>query len=102
MPCLIYFTAKDRNEARKISKALVKEKLAACANFFSVESVYRWKGKIWEEKEYGVLLKTEKGLFNKIVKRIRELHSYQLPDIQMINSKTYSDIEKWIKETVKS
>ncbi len=79
---LILSTTPTRLLAQKISKILVKEKLAACVNISSpIESTYFWKGKICCEKEFLLLIKSKKSLFKKIEKRIRELHTYEVPEI---------------------
>lgn len=76
---IIYVTAKDEEEAKKIGKALVSERLAACANIFPISSVYRWEGKVAEEGEAGMFLKSKKELVDKVIKRVKELHSYEVP-----------------------
>jgi periplasmic divalent cation tolerance protein len=75
----IYFTVKDEAEARRIGSILVGEKLAACINYFPVKSIYRWKGKVEEAAENAVIAKTRADLADKIIQRIKELHSYQIP-----------------------
>lgn len=77
----VHTTLPDENTARKIARILVTEKLAACANFFAIESIYYWEGKIEEEGEYALILKTRKELYKEVEKRIRELHPYDLPAI---------------------
>lgn len=76
---LIYITTANKKEAQKIAKASVKEKLAACVNIFPIESIYRWKGKIKKEKEIGIFVKTKTKLVNEAIKRVKELHSYEIP-----------------------
>ena len=99
MICTVYFTASDENEAIKIGEILIKEKLAACVNIFPIKSIFRWKGKVEKNNEVGVFVKTQEKLFDKIVERIRELHSYELPAIEKINVKSYRLIEKWVRES---
>ena len=65
----------------KIAKALVEEKLAACVNISQVRSYFFWKGRISDEREELMIIKTEKSLEDKIMARIKELHSYELPEI---------------------
>ena len=75
-------SAPTQSLAQKISKALVKEKLAACVNISSpIQSTYSWKGKICSEKEFLLFIKTKKSLSKKIEKRIKQLHSYECPEI---------------------
>ena len=78
--CMIYLTAGSREEAFKIARALVDEKLVACANVLGeATSVYRWKGKVEEAAEMVVIAKTRKDLADKVLARVQALHSYDVP-----------------------
>ena len=78
--CMIYLTAGSREEALKIARALVDEKLVACANILGEgTSVYRWQGKREEAAEAFVIAKTRKDLAEKVLARIQDLHSYDVP-----------------------
>lgn len=70
-------------EARSIAKSLVERRLAACVNRITapVESIYRWKRKIESAKEYLLLIKTSRARFAAVERTIRELHSYDIPEI---------------------
>lgn len=70
-------------EARRIAQTLVERRLAACINTATspVESVYRWKGKMEKAKEYLLLVKTSRARFAAVERAIRELHSYEVPEI---------------------
>lgn len=79
---IVLATASSRKEAQRIAKIIVKEKLAACASIIStVESYFRWKGRIDRAKETMLVIKTRKRLAAKLIKRIKSLHSYQVPEI---------------------
>lgn len=78
---MIYTTLPDKVIAKKISKTLVKENLVACVNFFPVESIYRWKNKLTEDREFALIMKTKKTLYQKVEKRLLELHPYEVPAI---------------------
>ena len=79
---VIYITTGSVNEAKKIGRALVEEKLVACSNIISpIRSIYSWQGKICDDKEALMVLKTKKQLFKQIVKRVEKLHSYDVPEI---------------------
>lgn len=83
---LVYITAKNRDEALMIGKTIVEEQLAACANIIDgMESVYRWKGEIASDKEAVLILKTTYGNVSRLTKRVKELHSYEVPCIISIN-----------------
>jgi periplasmic divalent cation tolerance protein len=98
----VYVTAGSRKEAEKIAKTLVSEKLVACINYFPVKSAYIWNKKTESAGEYLLLCKTLKSRFPKVKRRIRELHSYELPTIVAI---TIDDGDpkylSWVKEAVK-
>jgi len=98
--CIVYFTASNEKDALKIGEKLVEEKLAVCVNVFPIKSIYWWKGKIEKSNEVGVFVKTKEELFEKIVKRIRELHSYELPSIEKIDAESYREIEKWVNDSI--
>lgn len=78
---VIYTTLPKLRKARQLAKALVRERLVACANIFKIDSVYRWQGEIEEVREYGMILKTRAEAYSVVESRIRELHPYQLPAI---------------------
>jgi len=75
-------TASNREEAVKIVRVLLEERLIACGNIVdSVSSFFWWKGKIEDEKEVLVIMKSDERLFKKLSKRVRELHSYDVPEV---------------------
>ena len=78
----VYVTCSSVDEARRIAETVVEERLAACANIYSsIESIYWWRGRVEHSGEAALILKTRRILFSRLVKRIRELHSYELPCI---------------------
>jgi periplasmic divalent cation tolerance protein len=96
----VYFTTRDEAEAKRIGITLVGEKLAACVNYFPVNSIYRWKGKVEESGENAVIAKTRADLVEMVIKRIKELHSYQIPVIAAwVIEKGDPDGFSWINES---
>ena len=78
--CFVYMTAKDKEEARTIGKALVRERLAACVNIMdSMNSMYWWEGEVQEDTEAVIIAKTKKSLVEKLVNQVKALHSYECP-----------------------
>ena len=77
----VYVTAADDQEAERIARALVSEKLAACVNYFPCRSFYRWRGTIEVAAEYVLFCKTRKALFGRLKEKIKEIHSYDVPAI---------------------
>lgn len=79
---LIYTTVPDKKEGREIAKALVEHKLAACVNILEkMESIFSWDGEMCEEKEYLLIIKTKKELFDGVKVAIQKLHSYTVPEV---------------------
>ena len=101
---VVLVTCGSRKEARKIARALVERRLAACVNEIGapVTSVYRWKGKLETAEEFLLAIKTTKKRFPALREAVRELHSYEVPEIIALpiieGSRAYLD---WIAESVK-
>ena len=82
MYIVVFITAGSKEEAQKIARGLLEEKLAACVNIIDgVESHFWWQGKIDSAKEALLVIKTKKELFNKLAKKVKSLHSYSVPEI---------------------
>lgn len=79
---IVLVTTKDRVEAEKISQTLLSEKLIACANIISpVASYFWWQGKVDRTDECLIIMKTRKSLFGEVQLRVKELHSYEVPEV---------------------
>jgi periplasmic divalent cation tolerance protein len=79
---VIYITTRDAEEAEKISKSLVKRRLAACVNTIpEVSSRFWWKDKLETSKECLLIVKTRESLLPDIIKSVKKLHSYSIPEI---------------------
>jgi periplasmic divalent cation tolerance protein len=79
--CVILTTAGSRAEADGIAEALVSRRLAACVQISDIASTYRWQGEIMHEAEHLLLIKTVARLYEDVEAAIRELHSYEIPEI---------------------
>jgi periplasmic divalent cation tolerance protein len=96
---MIYITCKDEGEAERISRALLEGRLVACANMFPIRSLYRWKGKMEDEPEVAVLCKSRGELADDVVRRVRELHSYDVPCVEVVEVTGGSpDFLKWVRD----
>lgn len=82
-PCVVVLmTAQDKKEAIDIVRRLLKERLIACANVVGpVSSLYWWEDKIEESSEVLVFMKTRENLFERLAQRVKELHSYEVPEV---------------------
>src|SRR5918996_2287172 len=79
---IVYVTAGSAEEADRLAQSLVGDRLAACVNRIkSVQSVYRWQGEVEQSDEELLIIKTHKELFPALEARVRELHSYSVPEI---------------------
>ena len=99
---LVLTTAGSKEEARKIARALVERRLAACVNVVpQIESIYRWEGKVEEAQEWLLVIKTTGSAYEGVRDAIKELHSYQVPECICISIENGSpDYLKWIADSV--
>jgi periplasmic divalent cation tolerance protein len=101
---IVFVMAGSEDEAVKIARALVEERLAACVNIVGpVRSIYQWRGAIEDEREYLLVIKSRARLYPGIERRVRELHGYEVPEVVSIpivqGSKPYLD---WLFESTSS
>jgi len=96
----VLITAPKEEEAVNIAKTLLEEKLAGCINIIrNVRSIYFWQGKIEDDSEVLMIVKTKADLFDKLSERVKSLHSYTVPEIIGIKIKKGSeDYLKWLSE----
>ncbi len=100
---IVLCTAGSEDEARKIARHLVEQRLAACVNIVpQIESIYRWQGKLESAREWLLLIKTTENIFPAVRDAIRELHSYELPECISISVEDGSAAYlEWIDQSVK-
>jgi periplasmic divalent cation tolerance protein len=100
--CIIQTTCKDIDEAKKIAKILIEKKLAACVQISDIESLYVWNEELCNDNEKLVSIKTKKKNFEKIQRKIKENHSYDLPEIIAIDIENASEeYKKYIGDNIK-
>jgi len=101
---LIYMTAGSLEEAEKIGKALVEERLAACVNIIErMHSFYWWEGKVQEDHEVVMIAKTTQPLVQALVEKVQSLHSYSVPCIVAVPiSGGNPDFLCWIDDVTRS
>lgn len=79
---VVYITAPDVEVAARIGRTLVEEGLAACCNLVpGVRSIYRWKGKVHEDAEVLMIVKTRAALMEALSARVVALHPYAVPEV---------------------
>jgi len=79
---LVLITVPNREEAEAIAEALIQERWAACVNILpSIHSIFFWQGKIQREGELLLFAKSRRDLFPSLAARVKELHSYTVPEI---------------------
>ena len=100
---LIFCTTDTPESARKIADDLVEAHAAACVNIVSgIRSVYRWEGKLCDEKEILILIKSSAEKFETVRNRIRQLHSYETPEIIAIPITACDpDYLSWLRSSLK-
>jgi periplasmic divalent cation tolerance protein len=99
---IVLTAAASAEEARKIARHLVENRLAACVNIVpQVTSIYRWQGKVEEAGEWLLIIKTTAVAFGQVREAIAELHSYELPEcISFTIEDGSSKYLQWIAESV--
>jgi periplasmic divalent cation tolerance protein len=97
---VVLITASDEDEATKIAKTLVEARLAGCINIIKdIRSIYSWQGEIEDETEALMVVKTQKILLDPLIKKVKELHSYTVPEIIALPIiKGSEDYLKWLKQ----
>ena len=100
---LIITTTNSKKNAKKIIKVLLKKKLAACIQLFPIESFYTWEGKVNQDKEFILFIKSTKNLYSHIEKVILKKHSYTTPEIIEVPIQAGATAYlSWISDVTKS
>ena len=96
---IIQTTCSTSEEAKKIAKILIEEQLVACVQLSKIESLYIWNKEFCCDNETLLSIKTIKENFEKVKRKIKELHSYDLPEIiQLDITNTSEEYLKFIGE----
>ncbi|MGH7869279.1 MAG: divalent-cation tolerance protein CutA [Candidatus Dormibacteraceae bacterium] len=100
---VVLITARNLEESKTIARHLVELELAACVNILHpMRSIYRWQGKIEDQKECLLLVKSTRALFRNIETEVKRVHSYETPEIICLPVVDGSlDYLKWVEESVK-
>lgn len=97
----VLVTTGSEEQAASIARVLVGERLAACVNLVGpVRSIYRWRDAVEDDREYLLIIKTRASLYIKVEKRVRELHTYEVPEVLALNADRGSPpYVKWLLES---
>ena len=99
---IVLITANSIKQAGVIAKELLSRKAAACVNTTGVDSLFTWKSKIEKTKEVLLIVKSQRKLFKKIERIVKELHSYEVPEIIALPIICgHTPYLNWIKDSIK-
>ncbi len=100
---IVYITAPKEDEAVKIGRALVEAHIAGCVNIVrAIRSIYSWQGKIEDDEEVLMIVKTRADLFGALQTKVKELHSYKVPEIIALPVAAGSeDYINWLNEVTR-
>ena len=98
---VIFTTTGTEEQALSIARVLVSERLAACVNIIGpIRSVYRWRDAIEDDREFLLIIKTRATLYLKVELRVRELHTYEVPEVLAVTADRGSPpYIKWLLES---
>ncbi len=95
---IIYVTHKNKDEAEKVTKHLLSQKLIACVNYLPIQSEYFWKGEMANENEVVTLLKTKNENWDKVKSEVEKIHTYEVPAIIKFEVEANPAYVKWIND----
>ncbi len=97
----VLVTTGSEEQAVSIARVLVGERLAACVNIVGpIRSIYRWRDRVEDDREYLLIAKTRATLYIKLEKRVRELHTYEVPEVLALSVDRGSPpYVKWVLES---
>ena len=99
---IVYVTTANRNQAEEIAKTLVEEKLISCAHIYPVLSFFNWKGIMESDEEFRIVMKSRADLFDELSKRVKALHSYEVPEIIAVPIVAgWKDYLDWMQSVLK-
>jgi periplasmic divalent cation tolerance protein len=100
---VVFVTVANEGEAQSIALTLVEDSLAACVGMIPQKSIYSWKGKIVEDTEVLLIIKTKNELFKGLKEAILKAHSYEVPEVIRIEiQEGHQPYLQWIEEVVKT
>ena len=103
MVCVVLTTVKNRAEAKRLGEKLISERLAACVSAVpNVTSIYRWRGRVERAREVLLVVKTSAKKIDRLIPRIKELHSYEVPEVLVLRvERGLPEYLKWLEESLR-
>ena len=100
---VVLVTSPDKKSAARLARVLVEERLAACANLVpGLRSIYRWEGKVRDESEVLLILKSRRAIFPALADRVRALHPYTVPEMLALPvSDGSAPYLRWLREATR-
>ncbi len=101
-PIVVLMTASDREEAGRIAEMLIRERFAGCVQILpEMQSIYRWQGEVASESEVLLIAKTTSARFDELDLAVREIHSYETPEIVALSVNAISGpYLEWLQAAV--
>lgn len=101
-PIIVLTTVETKKEASELAKQIIQEKLGACVQINEIKSIYKWKGKLEEAKEFRLMIKTSDSKYLEIEKFIKKNSKYDLPEVVAVNIVDGSDdYLNWVYDNLK-
>ncbi|MDK2464927.1 MAG: divalent-cation tolerance protein CutA [Candidatus Korarchaeota archaeon] len=99
---IVLTTVGDRESAERVARTLVEERLAACVSVIpGLESLYWWEGRLTEDSELLLIIKTLESVYDRLESRLREFHPYQVPEIVALRATSVSQAYlDWVRGEV--
>ena len=98
--CIVLTTEADRVAADRVASALIDGHVAACVTMHPVRSMYRWQGTVHDTDEVQLVVKTMAGAVDDVIAVIVDHHSYEMPEVLVLEARAGADYGAWIGEVV--
>ena len=99
---MVLTTTASEEQASALARSIVEGGLAACVHIQPIRSVYRWKGEVFDEREWRLAVKTTAERYEALARHIKDRHSYETPEIVRIDIQGGSaEYLRWIEETLR-
>ena len=100
-PIVVLYTTSPPGESGKLAGELLDRHIVACVNIIPVRSLYRWKGEVCDDAEHLLIMKTTQAKAEDVMRAIRELHSYDVPEAVVLPvTAGYLPYLDWVREQV--